>query len=302
VFGLLAAPDADGLYHRAIVQSGAAAFGPPHKPKAMTDMVLSALGDPAGGIDALRAADADALVAAQASVVDFTRLGLDADHPADGSGIGFHPVVDGTVIHQPVVDALAQKGEANVPLLVGTNRDEGTLFGLLLPKDPSDDDLAAGLGGMTADPARVVAGYRAEATGHPLMVDLMTDCVFRLSSLRVADTVAAAGVPVWVYLFTWATPAFGGVLGATHALELPFVWGMLADPLWSPLVGAQPPLALADAMQDAWIAFARTGKPDHAGLPYWPNYDTENRPTMEFSTTCAVIADPGKATRVLWDS
>jgi para-nitrobenzyl esterase len=55
-------------------------------------------------------------------------------------------------------------------------------------------------------------------------------------------------------------------------------------------------------MQDAWIAFARTGKPDHASLPHWPNYDTQTRPTMEFGTTCEVISDPGKATRVLWSA
>ena len=87
-----------------------------------------------------------------------------------------------------------------------------------------------------------------------------------------------------------------------HAIELPFVWHMLDDPLWAPLVGSEPPTALADAMQDAWIAFARTGKPDHDGLPDWPTYDVDTRPTMEFGATCSVASDPGRTTRVLWSS
>ncbi|MEY2426059.1 MAG: para-nitrobenzyl esterase [Actinomycetota bacterium] len=302
VFALLAAPAADGLYHRAIAQSGAPAFAEARDPAAMTDTLLAGLGQPGGGLDALRHADAQALIDAQTTLVPFDRMGTHVDYPVDGSGIGFHPTVDGTVIHQTVVAAVAGKGEGNVPLLVGTNLDEGTLFGILLAKAPSDAELAAGLGALTDDVAAVVAGYRAQNTGHTLMVDLMTDCVFRIPSLRVADELVAAGVPVWTYLFTWATPVFGGLLGATHALELPFVWQMLDDPLWAALVGSEPPAVLADAMQDAWIAFARTGKPEHDGLPHWPSYDTDERPTMEFGVSCAVVADPGRATRVLWSN
>jgi para-nitrobenzyl esterase len=302
VFALLAAPAADGLYHRAIVESGAPGFGELRDAAAMTDTLLAALGQPDGGLDALRAADGQSLIDAQTTLVPFDRMGTHEDHPIDGSGIGFHPVVDGTVIHKRVVDTLSAKGEANVPLLVGTNRDEGTLFALLLTKEPTDAQLEAGLGSLTDDVAAVVAGYRSENTGRPLLVDLFTDCVFRIPSLRAADAVVDAGAPVWTYLFTWPTPTFGGWLGASHAIELPFVWHMLTDPLWQPLIGADAPTALADAMQDAWIAFARTGKPDHDGLPDWPTYDTDTRPTMEFGETCAVVADPGRATRVLWPS
>ena len=300
VFALLAAPDADGLYHRAIVQSGAPGFGAVRDASAMTDTLLAALGAPDGGLETLRASDGQSLIDAEATLVPFDRMGTHEDHPIDGSGIGFHPTVDGIVIHQTVADTLERKGEANVPLLVGTNRDEGTLFTLLLTKEPTDAQLAAGLGALTDDVDAVVAGYRAENTGHALLADLFTDCVFRLPSLRVADVLVGTGVPVWTYLFTWATPAFGGWLGASHAIELPFVWHMLHDPLWAPLVGPEPPVALAEAMQDAWIAFARTGKPGHDGLPDWPTYDTETRPTMEFGETCSVVADPGQRTRILW--
>ena len=94
----------------------------------------------------------------------------------------------------------------------------------------------------------------------------MTDAVFLVPTLRLADAYADAGAPVWVYRFTWRTPVFGGLLGATHALELPFVWDEIDNPLWQPFVGAHAPRALVDAMQDAWIAFARTGDPERRRL------------------------------------
>ncbi len=302
VFALLAAPDADGLYHRAITQSGAPGFGAAHHAGVMTDALLAGIGQPDGGLAALLEVDGQTLIDAQSSLVPFDKMGTHADHPISGSGIGFHPVVDGTVIHHTVTDVLASKGERNVPLLVGTNLHEGTLFALVLAQNPTDEQLEAGLTGLTDDPAAVIAGYRAENTGRPLLVDLFTDCVFRIPSLRAADAVVSAGVPVWTYLFTWPTPAFGGWLGASHAIELPFVWNMLEDPLWAPLVGPDAPVVLAAAMQDAWIAFARTGKPAHDAIPDWPTYDTDTRPTMEFASTCAVVSDPGRATRVLWHS
>jgi para-nitrobenzyl esterase len=127
----------------------------------------------------------------------------------------------------------------------------------------------------------------------------MTDAVFRIPSLRGADAQAATDVPVWVYLFTWRTPVFGGGLGATHALELPFVWGMTDDPGWRFLVGDAPPAHLTDAMQEAWLAFARTGDPNSAALPSWPRYDA-SRPTMEFGDDVRVVRDPGADLRRAW--
>jgi para-nitrobenzyl esterase len=234
--------------------------------------------------------------------VAFNGFGTDDDRPVDGSGLGFHPVVDGVVIPQPLIDTIAAKGNRNVPLLIGTNHDEGTLFTLLLDTDATDEQMVAGLRRCTSDPAGVIAGLRAKGTGHALLADLFTDGVFRIPTLRVADAVIAAGVPAWVYLFTWNTPVFGGQLGATHALELPFVFNTLADPQWTMLVGDAPPVELADAMHEAWLAFARSGKPDHDGIPHWPTYDTERRPTLEFGVPCRVVDDPDGDTRKLWSA
>ena len=96
---------------------------------------------------------------------------------------------------------------------------------------------------------------------------LATDGVFRIPAIRLAEAQqrARAGVDV---PFTWETPVFGGVLRSTHALEIPFVFDNLDQPAprCSPATGAERQ-AIADAMHRAWIAFARTGDPNHAGAP-----------------------------------
>ena len=243
---LLAAPDADGLYHKAIIQSGPVAIAPLHKPELMTGELLAALGEPDGGIDTLRDAETSRLIQAQLDIGDLNRLGRDRDHPIDGSGAGLRPSVDGVVVQATPRQAVTARGGRNVPLLIGTNADEGTLFSLLLPTDITDAEVFAALPETVTDPDALAEGYERRETGHRLIVDLMTDSVFLVPTLRLADAQAGTGAPVWVYLFTWKTPVFGGLLGATHALEIPFVWDEIDNPLWQPFLGADAPRSLVD--------------------------------------------------------
>ena len=300
VAALLCAPEADGLYQRAIIQSGAPGFTALPEPGRFANDLLAVMGAPDGGIEALRAASADELVKAQASVGLLERLGRDAERPLDGTGDGPHPIVDGVVVTDTFVNTLRAKGDKNVPMIIGTNDDEGTLFTMLLPQGLTDDEMLIALGSSAADPRAVLDTIRAQASGRPPMVDCMTDAVFRIPSLKGADALADNDLPVWVYLFTWRTPVFGGTLGATHALEIPFVWDMVRDPAWSFLVGSEPPTHLADAMQDAWLAFARTGDPTSGAIPDWPRYNTSERPTLEFGDEIRVVNDPGKDLREAW--
>lgn len=298
VSGVMCAPEADGLYHKAIIESGAVGTLEPVGQVDFVKTVLAALGQPDGGIAALRAATPEQLVDAATAAGAIDKLGTAVDRPVDGTGAGFHQVVDGVVITCSFVDTIRAKADQNVPLIIGTNADEGTLFGMLLPQNVAEADVV--IGPTAGDPAAVIAATKAAATGHPLLVDLMTDGVFRIPALRAADTQAETNVPVWVYLFTWKTPVFGGLLGATHALELPFVWGMANDPTWAFIVGDNPPTHLVDAMQDAWLTFAHTGNPNHEGAAPWPVYDPATRETMEFGDTVQVVLDPGAALRAAW--
>jgi len=123
--------------------------------------------------------------------------------------------------------------------------------------------------------------------------------------MRVGSTVLAqrkfeqGRAPVYVYRFDWRSPAWDGRMMAAHAFEIPFVFDNTQ--MNSDITGGTPEAkALGARMSDAWIAFARSGNPNHAELPEWPAYDTKSRPTMLFNDTCEVADDPGSAERKLW--
>ena len=101
-----------------------------------------------------------------------------------------------------------------------------------------------------------------------------------------------------MYEFAWRSPAFGGRLGACHALEISFVFDTLdqgAARMAGPLLGPAPPQSLADQMHRAWVGFATRGEPG------WPKYTLDRRATMRFDTASAVVDDPRPMERKLWE-
>jgi para-nitrobenzyl esterase len=130
---------------------------------------------------------------------------------------------------------------------------------------------------------------------------LLSDQLFRIPAIRLAEAQERQS-PVWMYRFDYQSPALGGKLGACHALEIPFVFNNLAAPGSTNFTGERPDRQpLADRMQAAWVAFARGGNPNVAGLPSWPAYETGSRATLIFDTECRVENDPNGAERRLWD-
>jgi para-nitrobenzyl esterase len=121
-----------------------------------------------------------------------------------------------------------------------------------------------------------------------------------MPSLVTADRkVAQHAAPVFVYMFTWETPVLDGKLKSPHALEIPFVFDTVQT---SGLTGDSPTrFALADKMSRCWLAFARSGTPNHPDVPNWPPYSTEQRPTMMFDNQCRVENDPYRGERLAWD-
>ena len=134
-----------------------------------------------------------------------------------------------------------------------------------------------------------------------LWIDLSTDGVFRIPAIRLLEA-QQTHAPVWSYLFSFATPVFGGILRSTHALEIPFVFDNLDRGRAEVLTGTGPERqGIADAMHRSWIAFARDGDPQHAGLPEWPAYDVDRRATMRFDNRIELLEDPARDDRVAFE-
>ena len=105
------------------------------------------------------------------------------------------------------------------------------------------------------------------------------------------DVSRQGGAPAWLYEVTWKTPVLGGMLKTPHTLCLPFVFG--TTDIAKDFTGVGPDQdALTKAMMGAWIAFARSGNPNHAGLPDWTPYEAKTRPTMIFDAKSRLARDP----------
>jgi len=142
---------------------------------------------------------------------------------------------------------------------------------------------------------------KASTEPKEIMSALITDAVFRISTIRLLEAQGLHQPNTYNYMFAWPSPAQGGILGACHALELPYVFGSLDLPLMENFVGKNPNKALSEKMMDAWIAFAHTGNPNHDGIPEWASYDKENRTTMFFGDKCEAINAAFDKERAAWD-
>jgi len=299
---LLGVPAAQGLFQRAILQSGAAHnVSPRANGLRIAELFRAALGQPDATIDALRALPVEAILQAQGKVIDESWRQVE--------GLAFQPIVDGAVIPVAPLDAVAAGASRGVALLLGTNLDEWRLFALTDLKVRAMDDAGllrrlarvppAAVDDAEAFARRAVRTYR-DARSDKLPIDapslwlaMQTDRVFRIPALRLAERQQAR---IHTYLFDWASPALDGALGSCHGIELPFVFGTLHDPRAAQLVGSGPAAdRLAAEIQDAWLAFARSGDPG------WPAYDTEKRSTRRLGRSSDLELDPQGAERAFWD-
>ncbi len=274
IANLLVMPAARGLFHRAILQSGAGSLEPPTRADAT-----------AAARATLAALDTD--VAGLADVPVERLLALQGQLTKERGLAAFAPFVDGVTIPGVPIELVRAGTCAQVPLLLGTNRDEWKLFDLILP------DATAALRGALE--RRLGAAFGPMLAAYASASDLLGDLVFRIPMLRLAD---AHHAPVHVYRFDVASPVFG----AAHALELPFVWNQLANPLAKLLLGGDtaPLQPIADQVHDTWAAYIKTGEPAGGGLPAWPRYDAARRRTLIIDKSCRVEDDPGAAQRDVW--
>ncbi|HEY5681824.1 MAG TPA: carboxylesterase/lipase family protein [Pseudomonadales bacterium] len=296
VCSLLGSPLAQGLFHRAIAQSGAA-HHTLRKATAerITDLFLESLGiDDPTDLDSL---PVERILDAQTEIVQRLedRSGALAVLGELHDPVGpFYPCVGNAVLPQSPIEAIRSGSGASIPLLIGTNADEATLWGY---GDVPEQRLHEVVQAYNASaPLETLRAQRPKAATDQLMIALTTDFLFRIPAIRVAEARAGFDTATWMYLFSWKSRAFGGRLGATHALEIPFVFDNLDRAGVDIFLGEGPtPQALADVMHRAWIRFVQGDDPG------WERYEPGSRATMRFDDPCELIYDPDREEREAWD-
>jgi para-nitrobenzyl esterase len=314
VITLLSMPRADGLFNRAIAQSGAAqAAAAPADAALVTAelgraLAIATAGQASRAAGAFEAATAltasdladvelPVLVAAQAAVRD--ALSANPDPARFGPSIvastmPFIPVIDGDSLPEHPLTSIVGGGGAAVPLVIGTNTDEFRTF--LVPSGMAGlitEDVLSTMSRAAGASKEVINAYRAsrrDASPADLLAALLTDRFFLLPSLAVAEARADGPAHTYVYEFAWRHAQ----VGAGHGLDVPFVFDNLSAEGADLVAGRDAPADVAEEMHAAWIRFAGTGDPG------WPAYDA-SRPVMVFDTGGAVVQyDPRRDERTIW--
>jgi para-nitrobenzyl esterase len=298
---LMSMPSAQGLFHRAIIESGAVL-------RLMTrenaihysELLLAELGLSRDHARELQSVPLVRLLAANAAALKKT------DQTAPGYSPNT-PMVDGKAIPTNPWDPSGPVMSAKIPLLIGWARTEETLY-----ERPTPEKLALDEVGLTAraakrlgiDPASVIETYRKahpDASPWDLYILIATDHPRGIYARELAKRKAAqAAAPAYLYRFDWETPEGGGHMRSPHTIEIPFVFHniAIAGPLISKMSEAY---TLAEKTSATWVAFARTGDPNTPGVPRWPAYSAGSRDTMLFNNTMRVEQDPDRGPRLVME-
>ncbi|HEY2646543.1 MAG TPA: carboxylesterase/lipase family protein [Candidatus Acidoferrales bacterium] len=287
---LMAMPSAKGLFHRAIIESRPGEKGVPRgEASAAAEEFLSRLGFKPTQIDQAQKLPMEQLVSA-----------MRAGGVPGNASLRLEPTIDGLALPWGMFDFKATELSANIPVLTGSVETEVAFF----PNqtlDPIDDSTLHQKVKQALPKAddtqvdRLIAAYQMGRPGvgnTDLYLILASDATFRQGVLAEAERKSATEkAPAYMYYFTWHSPVRDGKLRAFHTLETPFVFANLDA--GKPMTGSgNDRAALSDRMSSAWAAFARTGNPNHAGLPRWPAFTSQERATMIFNNNCKVVNDP----------
>ncbi len=291
---LMAMPKAKGLFHKAINQSGSfrTAMLEKEDTQAIGAEVLSNLGLSATTVDSIQNIPFETLSAAGTKALETIEDKMKAEGKAMvGFGLGWGPSRDGIDLPYGLFSEEAFELSKDIPLLIGTTKNEFTPFANMRFTGASEAQILAQIKEQWKDKSD--AYIKAVKKAYPndtAPIDLLSvDTMFRPGAVLQANDKASLkdGAPVYMYLFTWQSPVFNGKYKALHCMELPFVFDNIA--LANQMTGGgKEAFVLADKMSQSWINFAKSGNPNHSGLPEWPTYTSENTATMHFDTTCEV--------------
>ena len=288
---LMGMPGAKGLFHRAIAMSGSAVRSTPAgQATKSAEEFLGKLGLRANQVDQLQKLPVAQLLEAMHSMQRF-QLG---------------PVVDGRTLPAHVFDPTASEISANIPLMIGSTETEVT-WSNAVKFDPLDDAafhnrIRENMKIDDATAGRLIAVYRKgrpQASNLDLFFIMSTDVSnFRTGTDTEAERKALpAKAPVYKYYFQWYSPVREGKLRSYHTLDIPFVFENI-DVAQSMIGNGPERQPLAGKMSAAYVAFARSGNPNHKGIPNWAPFDTQQRATMIFNNECKAVNDPYREERL----
>lgn len=298
---LLSMPRAAGLFRSAITQSGAAAHtNPPQTGTKVTALLAEML-----GVEPTRAAiaalppeqvyaAASALTTEVQTVPDPAKWGELAL-----SLLPFMPTVDGDVLPRPPLESFRAGRGSDVPLLTGSNAEEARLFlvapGMIELIDEPTATIGASAYGVDG-PAAMQTYATPGASAGDTMAAIVTDWFFAVPAIRVAEA-RGDDSRTWMYRFDQGSTAGGGLMGAAHAVEIPFVFDTLDSPDAPLLLGPDAPQAVADTVHAVWVRFITDTDPG------WAPYETSRRTTMIFEAggTTQVVDNPTLERFKIWE-
>jgi para-nitrobenzyl esterase len=320
---LTAWPSAVGLFHRAIIQStlsdtAVRALSREEASRA-SEALLARLQITPQRAGELQSVSTERLLAAlvggngpAGEVARDVRPGVAAPLTGDLS-LRFTPVIDGRWLPRHPYDPSAPEFSAAIPVLCGSVETESVPYQGVddpywttteIDAPTLHDRVKRALNTSDAHADQVIALYRKnrpKASNMDLATIVASDNgVLRTSEYTIAERRVALGkAPVYMYYFNWYSPLHEGRVRAMHGIELPFVFDHVDEVTF--MVGTGPDRQpLADKVSAAWVAFARTGNPNHRGLPAWKPFNVDDRPTMVFNNECRLVNDPyGEERRAL---
>jgi para-nitrobenzyl esterase len=303
---LLASPPAKGLFHRAVIESGpgikVAERGRATK---ASELLLSKLGLDSKRLPEIQKLPTDKILAAYFS----TTADLAKQGGSGGLGSGaFSPVLDPVVLPAHPFHPKASSVSEDVPVIVGWNKTESTLFSQDKQVFSLDEagmrKRVEGLAGKDTD--ELIKAYKSEyprLSPSAIYFYISSYSMMGAGSVAIAERKSALGkAKPYLYRFDWECPVYNGKFISPHGLEMPMVFDNVEGGGSFITGGSENAKKLAAKMSETWIAFATTGDPNSkkSGLPQWPPYDSQKRATMLFDNESRIANDPLKAQRIIF--
>jgi para-nitrobenzyl esterase len=285
----MSAPSAKGLFQTAIVQSGSyqRKFMDGDIAKKIGAAMLEELHLQPSQVDSLQKISYERLNAAGKKALRKVAADMKAaGKPLPGFGLGWEPSVDGSFLPYQLDDPAVNAISKDVPLLVGSTKNEffGSILNPAIRKYSMDDakkELQKKYGDKTDAYITAVNKAYPNTTKPSDYIDIDLG-MFRPGVIRQANQKAGAGgAPVYMYMFGWQSPVFDGRFKAVHCMDIPFEFNNISR-CEEMTGGGKDAYKLSDKMSQAWINFAATGNPNAKGLPDWPKYNAENGALMFF--------------------